>query len=83
MASTSKIQEKIADILARPHNVRFDEIKWVMNQIGAVERPGKHGRLFRLGSLRVMINEHNNGKDTVPKYSVDAFRDFVTELELY
>ena len=83
MASTSKIQEKIADIVKRPQNVKFEEIKWVMDQLGAKQRTSKHGELFRLDSHRVMINKHNNGKDTVPKYSVDNFRDLMTELGLY
>jgi len=83
MACTAKIQEKIADIVGRPYNVRFDEIKWVMYQLGASERSCKHGRLFRLGYYRIVINEHNNGKDTVPKYSVDEFRDLMIELGLY
>jgi hypothetical protein len=83
MASTSKIQEKIADIVGRPYNVRFDEIKWVMDQLNAEDRQAKHGRLFKLGGRRIIINEHNNGKDTVPKYSVDEFRDLMIDLGLY
>lgn len=82
MASTAKIQEKIAEIVGRPHNVRFDEIEWVMTQLGASQRPSKHGRLFKVGDRRIMINEHNNGRDTVPKYSVDDFRDLMVELDL-
>ena len=82
MASTAKIQEKIAAIVGRPYNVRFDEIKWIMDQLGASERRTKHGRMFKLNDHKVMINEHNNGKDTVPKYSVDEFRDFVIDLGL-
>lgn len=83
MASTAKIQEKIADIVGRPYNVRFEEIKWVMDQLGASERLTKHARLFSLSGRRLFINEHNNGKDTVPKYSVDDFRDLMIELDLY
>jgi hypothetical protein len=82
MASTAKIQEKIADIVGRPHNVRFEEIKWVMDQLGASERSTKHTRLFKLHGRRVVINEHNNGKDTVPRYSVDNFRNLMIELGL-
>jgi hypothetical protein len=82
MASTAKIQEKIADIVSRPQNVRFDEIKWVMDQLGAAERSAKHGQLFCLNGRRIMINKHNNGKDTVPQYSVDEFREMMTELGL-
>jgi hypothetical protein len=83
MASIAKIQEKIADLVSRPYNVRFEEIKWVMDQLGATERNAKHGRLFCLDGRRIMINEHNNGKDTVPKYSVDEFRDLMIERSLY
>jgi len=83
MASTTKIQEKIADIIGRPYNVRFDEIRWVMDQLGASTRQAKHGWLFKLQGHRLMVNEHNNGKETVPKYSVDGFRDLMIELGLY
>ena len=83
MSSTSKVQEKIAEIIDRPYSVRFHEIEWVMNQLGAVERPCKHGRMFRLSGRRLMVNEHNNGKNTVPKYSVDDFRNLMIELGLY
>jgi len=82
MASTAKIQEKIAQIVGRPHNVRFEEIEWVMNQLGASQRPSKHGCMFKVSGHRLMINEHNNGKDTVPKYSVDDFRNLMVELDL-
>jgi hypothetical protein len=54
-----------------------------MDQLGATERNAKHGRLFCLDGRRIMINEHNNGKDTVPKYSVDEFRDLMIERGLY
>lgn len=83
MVSTAKIKEKVADIISRPHNVRFDEIKWVMDQLGASERSAKHGQLFRVGDRRVMINKHSNGKDTVPRYSVDEFEELMAELDLY
>lgn len=83
MASTARIQETIADIAGRPYNVRFEEIKWIMDQLGAAERSTKHGQLFNLGGRRLMINKHNNGKATVPKYSVDEFTDLMIELGLY
>lgn len=83
MASSSKIQEKIARLIDRPNNVRFEEIKWIMDQLGASGRPAKHGQLFKLDGRRLMINKHNNGKETVPQYSVDEFRDLMIELGLY
>lgn len=83
MASAAKLRERVADIIGRPHNVRFSEIKWVMDQLGATEKATRHGRLFRVRGHRLMINEHNNGRDTVPQYCVDDFRDVMTELELY
>ena len=83
MSSTPKIQEKIAEIVGRPYNVRFEEIKWVLDRLDAKPRRAKHGWLFKIQGHRIMINEHNNGKDTVPKYSVDEFRDLMIELGLY
>lgn len=83
MASTEKVRDRIAEIISRPYGVRHEEIKWVMDQLGATERPSKHGQLFRLRSHRILINEHNSGKNTVPKYCVDDFRDLMIELGLY
>lgn len=83
MASTERVRQRIAEIISRPYNVRFEEIKWVMDQLGAVDRPSRHGHLFRLHHHRILINEHNNGKNTVPKYCVDDFRDLMAELGLY
>lgn len=83
MASTEKIRNRVAEIIGRPYGVRYDEIKWVMDQLGAKERPSKHGHLFRLQNHRILINEHSNGKNTVPKYCVDSFRDLMVELGLY
>ena len=83
MASTAKVQETIANIISRPNNVRFEEIKWVMDQLGATGRQSRHAQLFRLRGHRLMVNKHNNGKSTVPQYSVDEFRNLMIELELY
>jgi hypothetical protein len=82
MASESRIREAVAELLGRPHNVRFEEIEWVMNQLEATGRPCKHGYLFRIQGRRILVNKHNNGKDTVPRYSVEEFRDLMTELGL-
>lgn len=83
MASTEKIRDRIAEIISRPYGVRYEEIKWVMDQLGATERPSRHGHLFRLAEHRILINEHNNGKTAVPKYCVDDFRNLMIELGLY
>jgi hypothetical protein len=83
MASEAKIRERIAAIIGRPNSVRFEEIKWVMDQLGFTEKVTRHTRMFRLKGHRLMINQHNNGKNTVPAYSVDEFMKLMTELELY
>ena len=83
MASAARVRKKISEIVCRPQNVRFEEIKWVMDQLGASERSTKHGWLFHLGGHRLMINKHNDGRGTVPQYSVDEFRDLMIELGLY
>ena len=83
MPSSSRIREQIADIIGRPRNVRFSEIKRIMDQLNATERTAAHGQLFNVNGRRVMINKHNNGKETIPKYSVDEFRDAMIELGLY
>ncbi len=54
-----------------------------MDQLNATERTATHGQLFNVNGRRVMINKHNNGKGTIPKYSVDEFRDAMIDLGLY
>jgi hypothetical protein len=83
MASTARVREEIADIVSRPHNVRFSEIKRIMDHLGASGRPAKHGHLFCLNGRRLMINKHSDGRGTVPQYSVDEFRECMIEVGLY
>lgn len=83
MPSSSKIREQVADIISRPRNVRYEEIKRIMDLLNATERTTAHGQLFNVNGRRFMINKHNHGKETIPKYSVDAFRDAMIDLGLY
>lgn len=65
MADLEAIKEAIRDIAGRRKNVTFDEIEWVVNQLGrfykVVSRTAKHGVVFRVHNQRCMINSHNPG----------------------
>ena len=75
MADPEKIRQRIRDIAQRHTNVTVDEIEWVVNQLApfyAVNvRDARHGRLFRVGNRRFMVNCHNPGSKQVKAYSVD------------
>jgi hypothetical protein len=86
MADLETIKEKIRNIAGRRKNVTFDEIKWVVNQLGQFykvsSRPARHGSLFTVGNQRFMINSHNPGSKQVKPYSVDDFINAMIELGL-
>ena len=80
----SKIREKISQIAQRRRNVTFDDIHWVVKQIGGeVVRKTRHGYLFRVGSRRFMVNAHHPGSKQVKAYSVDDFLDAMRDLGWY
>ena len=80
----AKIQEEIAQIAQRRRNVTFDDINWVVKQIGGeVVRKTRHGYLIRVGSRRFMVNVHNPGSKQVKAYSVDDFLDAMRDLGWY
>jgi hypothetical protein len=84
MASDRKLREQIADIAQRPYNVRYEEIDKVLRLLGCAEpRRTKHGWIYKIpGGLPLMLNEHNNGKDKLPAYSVIDFRNRMMDLKL-
>jgi hypothetical protein len=86
MADLDTIKEKIRDIAGRRKNVTFDEIQWVVNQLGQLYdvgmRPARHGALFRVGNQRFMVSSHNPGSKQVKSYSVDGFINAMIELGL-
>ena len=84
MATAAKIRERIAQIAQRRRNATFDEIHWVVKQIGGeVVRKTRHGYLFRVGSRRFMVNAHNPGSKQVKGYSVNDFLDAMRDLGWY
>jgi hypothetical protein len=86
MADLETIKEKIRDISGRRRNVTFDEIQWVVNQLGQFYnvgvRPARHGALFRVENQRFMVSSHNPGSKQVKSYSVDGFINAMVELGL-
>lgn len=86
MATQEKLRQRIAQLIERPANVEFEEIAWVLNQLGCKSpRATRHGFLFLIpnSDLTLQLNKHNNGKAKLPPYCVKDFRDCMTELGLY
>lgn len=87
MADPETIRERIRDIAQRRSNVSIEEIEWVVNQLARFYsvkvRDARHGRLFRVGNQRFMINYHNPGNKQAKAYSVDDFADAMWELGWY
>jgi hypothetical protein len=88
MAELYKIKATIADIAQRGQNVMLSEIEWVATQLishgyEVTSRDARHGKLFRIGSQRFMVNCHNPGSKQVKNYSVQDFVNAMAELGLY
>ena len=87
MADLGAIKKTIRRIAGRRKNVTFDEIQWVVNQLGQFYKVGSrsatHGVLFTVVIQMFMINSHNPGSKQVKPYSVDDFINAMIELELY
>jgi len=81
MADLETVRKRIAEISDRRSNVTLDEIEWVVKQLSGTSRDANHGKLFRVGTTRFMVNHHTGNKQ-VKKYSVDDFCDAMTELGL-
>ena len=88
MADAEKIKGSIAEIAQRRNNVTLQEIEWVVRQLrryygNVASRDARHGKLFRVGSQRFMVNAHHPGSKQVKPYSVDDFLEAMTELGWY
>lgn len=86
MADLETIKAKIRDIAGRRRNVTFDEIQWVVTQLGQFYdvnmRPARHGALFRVDKQRFMVSSHNPGSKQVKSYAVDGFIQAMVDLGL-
>jgi hypothetical protein len=86
MADLETIKERIRDIAYRQQNVTFDEIQWVVNQLGQFYdvgmRRATHGVLFRVENQRFMVSSHNPGSKQVKSYAVNGFINAMIELGL-
>jgi len=87
MADAEQIRKRIAAIAGRRNNTTLSEIEWVVNQLKehcpTNTRDARHGKLFRVGNRRFMVNFHNPGSRQVKPYSVDEFIDAMTDLGWY
>ena len=86
MADLETIKEKIRNIAGHRKNVTFDEIQWVVSQLGQFYdvgmRRATHGVLFKVGNQRFMVSSHNPGSKQVKSYAVDGFINAMVELGL-
>jgi hypothetical protein len=80
-----KLLNRISELIARRKNVDFEEIEWVLKQLGITGRKTKHTVMFKIPGCKgaLMLNRHNNGKSHLPPYCVDQFRERMVELGLY
>ena len=85
MAPQEKLRKRISELISRRKNVDCEEIEWVLKQPNAVGRKTKHTVMYKIPGCKspLMLNEHNNGRDHLPSYCVDDFRDRMSELGLY
>ena len=84
MSEQERIRLRIAEIAARPKNVTFSEIEWVVNQLRAYHpvsaRPATHGVLFQIVDQTFMVCTHNPGSKQVKAYCVKDFINAMIEL---
>lgn len=80
-----KLRKRISELIGRPKNVDYKEIKWVLDQLGAFPREAKHGVMFKIPGCQhpLMLNRHNDGKNHLPSYCVADFCKRMVELGLY
>jgi hypothetical protein len=88
MADLQTIRGRIRDIAERRNNVALAEIEWVIRQLGkhgytVGSADARHGKLFRVGTHRFMVNHHNPGSRQVKSYSVKDFINAMIDLGLY
>jgi hypothetical protein len=88
MADLEQIKERIREIVERKQNVTIAEIGWVVDRLAehgytTGSRDATHGKLFRVGRKRFMVNCHNRGNKQVKAYSIADFADAMIELGLY
>jgi hypothetical protein len=88
MADITRIKAKILELAQREKNVALSEIEWVTDQLrqngyDVKSREARHGKLFRVGSQRFMVNYHSKGNAQVKAYSVQDFISAMVELGLY
>jgi hypothetical protein len=87
MADPKNVRAAIADIAQRPKNVTFDEIDWVVDQLGSYyavnKRRARHGTLFRVRDQLFMVCTHNPGSKQVKSKYVKLFLDAMIELGWY
>jgi hypothetical protein len=80
-----KLRKYISELIARPKNVDYEEVAWVMDQLRATCRRTKHCVMFRVPGCDkpLMLNKHNDGKSHLPSYCIADFRNRMVELGLY
>jgi hypothetical protein len=88
MAELKKIKARIAELAARPKNVTFAEIEWVVDRLeehgyAVRKKEWEHGVKIAINSQRFNICLHNRGSKQLKPCYVYEFINAMTELELY
>jgi hypothetical protein len=98
MATLDAIKERIREIAERPRNVRFSEIKWVMDQLSGhgfttSSRSNEHQTLFSIRWKRSQsgptesslfgICHHNPGGSQIKSCYVKQFLGSMIDIGMY
>lgn len=89
MADLTRVKKIIQEIgRGNRKNVKADDIRWVVRHLGGngfvvSERETKESILFRVGTRRFAICDHNPGSKHIKPCYVDAFIDAMIDLNLY
>jgi hypothetical protein len=89
MADLKRIRARIKEIAeGNRKNVSLEDIRWVtshlkLNNFVVNERKTTHEMLFRVGSQRFGVCDHNPGSQHVKRCYVDGFIRAMIELNLY
>ena len=82
-----RLRGDIADIATRQKQVRFEEIRSIVNRLGEFMEVGSrsitHGTLFTVGTERFSIVSHNRGDSHLKRAYVKSFLEAMARLEWF
>jgi hypothetical protein len=88
MADLKRVKTSIREIAeGNRKNITIDDIRWVVNQLKrngySTKETGSGHVIFRIGSTRFVVCEHNPGSRHIKRCYVDIFIDAMIDLDLY